>query len=192
MKHLLRPFLVILFAWPMAASAADLLKEKEVQQFLTVAEAIEDFDERYPDVELDVMGESEGKNPAQAIGDMIDEKGRFKMFANMVEMLAKHPEARRDMEAEVKKAGFASMPEFASVGDRLMLAMARVEISDRDLREMEQAVQMVGAGGLDMLPPQARQMIAPMLKIAKAMENVPESDVALAKKYKPRFDALGS
>jgi hypothetical protein len=164
------------------------LTERQAEGFVAVLEEMKLFTEENEEVDFDFDLDMED-DPAGAMNMLLSEDGRIVFMSNLAERIAEHPEAGKTFQASVRKEGFSSVDAFGEVGDRFMAAVMRAEMSKGEIAEMRKAAKMSEAE-LQYVPAQMRSMLKRMSSLADSLEAVPDSDVALAKKLKPRLDAL--
>jgi hypothetical protein len=172
------------------SAQANPLTEKDVQSFIQVLEAMDAYEQENQDIDLDFDLDMEDGNLNDGMDMMLSENGEVVLMSSLAKQMNQHPQAGGDFRRAVKNAGFSDVSAFGEVGDQLFAAMMRAEMSKAELNEMRQASQMSEAE-LAYVPAQMRPMLKRMSALADTIQAVPESDVALAKKYKPRLDALG-
>jgi hypothetical protein len=183
MRVVLLPLILLLGM----AHAADPLTKDQVEGFLAVAEDMQAMDEKYPDVEIDFT-EAE-QDPMGFMQTMFSEDGELQLMDVLMNKIKEHPEVRRDLEGSVKENGFRSLDDFATTGDRVLLTSIRMEMSKSDLQGLKQSANLPKEQ-LAMVPANMRPMLERMSMFAKAVESVPEGDVALVRQYRDRFEAL--
>jgi hypothetical protein len=120
---------------------------------------------------------------------MFDEQGELQLIDMIIARTEEHPEVQRDIENSVKRNGFGSLDNFAEVGDQVLLTSIRMGMSQSEVRELQQSANIPEAQ-LAMVPANMRPMLERMSMFAKALDKVPEADVALVRQYKDRFEAL--
>lgn len=182
---LLRTTLVLFAFLPGLAQAADLLKASDVTNFVTAYEKMEALQSKYPDVETNLDATADFSMAMEMIDRMID-GGKLNFLGVVMEEAMQHPQMSADLRGVVKSSGFASVDQFSDVGNRIIAAYMRSEMSGSDLREM----QMMGdlpESQLAMIPAPMRKMAQYGPLLARALEKVPADDVKLVKKMKP-FD----
>lgn len=180
-----RFFAVLLFVLPGFAHAADLLKQSEVEGFTKVMEQMEDLSEKYPDAEADFDMDVDFQQMMTMMDTMFAD-GKINAFGVMTDTMMKHPEMSREMLKLVRQNGFSSVPDFTDVGNRVVAAMMRADVSASDLREMKM-MSSLPESQMAMIPEPMRKMAMYGPVIAEALESVPSEDVQLVKKLKP-FD----
>lgn len=182
-----RFFLALLFVLPGAAMAADPLTKAEVDQFINAAEKMQGLEDKYPDADIDF--DIDDQDMTEAFDMMFAEDGSIQIMRSMMNRLKDQPGVGAEMTSIVKGAGFKNLEQFGDVGDRLILAVGRLEMSNSDLAEMEQVANM-SPQEMAFLPANMRPMVERMGKFSKALQSVPASDLELAREAKPRLDAL--
>jgi hypothetical protein len=76
----------------------------------------------------------------------------------------------------VKDAGFESLKQWASTGDRISAAMIAIEMQKDPVDMSEMTPEMIA-----MVPESMRQQIEGAMRMIKAVEKVPAEDIAIVK-----------
>ncbi|GGY50061.1 hypothetical protein [Parvularcula lutaonensis] len=182
-----RLVMVLLLVLPGTALGAEPLTKKKVDHFIAAAEKMQELEEKYPDVDIDF--DIDDQDMTEAFDMMFAEDGSLQIMRSLMNRVKDEPGVGKDMREIARSSGFSSLDEFGSVGDQLILAIARLEVSKADLAEMEQVANMPPEQ-LAFVPANMRPMVERMGKFSKALQAVSESDLALAREAKPRLDAL--
>ncbi|MCQ8184810.1 hypothetical protein [Parvularcula maris] len=164
------------------------LTEREAEGFITVLEEMKVYADENEDVDFDIDLDMED-DPAGAMDMLLSEDGKIVFMSSLAERLAGHPEAGQPFRASVKRNGFSSMESFGEAGDRFMAAFMRSEMSKGELKDMREAANMSDAE-LQYVPAKMRSMLKRMSSLADNLDAVPDSDLAMVKKLKPRLEAL--
>lgn len=175
--------LVALVAFlPAVASAADTLTRDEVQSFKSVTQTLEGLSERYPDLEADLSPDP--GEAMQMMSRMIGDDGKVRMFSMLMERVLEHPQFADEVRRAVGAAGFSSMASFTDIGNRVVAAMMRSETGPEELRQMA-SMGAMPESQLKMMPEGVREMARFGPLLARAMEDVPQEDVALVRELRP-------
>lgn len=95
----------------------------------------------------------------------------------MSQMLGELDSSQVDALSEVAEdAGFDSIKEWASIGDRVSAAMMAIEMEEEPVDMSEMTPEMMA-----MVPESMRQQIEGAMRIMKAVQNVPADDIAIVK-----------
>lgn len=187
---MIRSFFVAFVIFAAPAFASEPLKTAEVDRFVSAMVAINDLDDRYPEIDVELgMDESSMGNPGamrDAFAKIITPEGKVVLIDTIVEAVGQHPEAARELQDAMRSNGFNNPADFASVGNRLLLASARLEMSGDEIAQMQQMSNMP----LEMLPPAFRDVVPFIQAFGTAVSNVPESDIEQARRVKPILDSL--
>lgn len=185
--NIVRQLIVLLFALPAMAFAATPLTSDQVDRFLNTLEEVNDYDEKYGiDIDFDIENEADFMS---AMDRIIDESGQIQIFTSIFDEIAAHPEAGPELRKVMNRHGFRNEDEFAEVGNRLALALIRSEMSGSDITDLREASSM-SAEQLAYVPEQMRPLIKRLKLFVAAIESVPAENIELAKKAKPRLEAL--
>ena len=186
---MLRAFFSFLIFVAAPAFAADLTTD-EVDRFVDTLVAINDLDERYPDVDVELgLDENSFGNPAgmkEAFAKIITPEGKVVLVDSIIAAVNTNPQAAAEFRSAIEANGFENPLAFASVGNRLLLAAARNEMSDEDLAQMQQITSIPA----EALPPAFQQVIPFIEAFGVALTNVSQSDIEQARRVQPRLDAL--
>jgi hypothetical protein len=154
---------------------------EDVEAFIVVTDELEGLQDKYPDDEL----EAAMPDGPEGLGDLIGEDGKLAVFSTLMNRLegVDAPPAR-DVRAAIARSRFETMPVFGEKADAIMMAYAALNL------EAEGAsMEAVDPAMLDMMPPEMRAQMAPMLALVEAMRSVPPADIEAIKPYKDRLDA---
>ena len=141
---MLRALLVIIAFLPGLASAADLLKRSDVENFMNASRALEALGDKYPDATeaFDVdLDDAKGM-----MSKMVGSDGSIQLMSVVMQKAMQHPQMSREILGLVKGAGFGSLDDFTSIGNRVFAAAMRAETSDSDLAEMMQMADLAVVG----------------------------------------------
>ncbi len=187
---MIRAFLTVLLFWATPAFAADLLTTDEVDRFVVVLTEINDLDKRYPEIDVELgLNQEAMSTPGsmlEALQRVINSEGEVTLTNAVLEAIQASPDAAREVEAAMDQNGFTDPAAFASVGNRLMLALARLEVPADELAQMQQISDMPA----EMLPAPIREVVPFLEAFAKAVAAVPDEDIEQARRVKPQLDAL--
>jgi hypothetical protein len=177
---------IVLFFFTGQAVAAEPLTEAEVKQFIEAAEALKAMEGEMENGDLDVGIDG---NPLEMLGEIFADDGSLRIMQRIITQMEDDPNVGPKVSRTIKDAGFSSNDAFASVGDRLIIAAAKSEMSQSDLKDLREAKRM-SQGDLRMLPQSVRKPLQDMLRFGDAVEAVPASDVALFKRYETKLEQL--
>lgn len=166
------------------ATAADPLTSDEVDRFLNVAEVISEIDEENDGLNFDL--DIDDDNMMEAMDLLVDEDGDIVLFDVITEELLDDEEAGPEFRVALRENGFRDSDDFADVGNRLVAAMIRAEISDSDLDDLRTAIRMA-----DILPGEVREVLSRLEVLMENLEDIPDSDIELAREAEDRLDRMG-
>lgn len=183
---MIRIALVGLLAMIGIAHAGEPLKRAEVENFIKAAADVRALEEKYPDVDVDL--DIDDQDPMNALGTLIDEDGQLRLMQRMFTEMSGNEPLAKDVERISRSSGFDGTMDFARIGDQIIIAAIRSEMSPSDLKELSNAE--VSEAQLAMIPKEMRGMIEKALLLRNAVENVPESDVTLVREYRDQLEML--
>lgn len=95
----------------------------------------------------------------------------------MSQLLGKLDSSQRDAISEMAEdAGFDSIEEWASIGDRVSAAMMAIEMEKEPVDMSQMTPEMMA-----MVPESMRQQMEGAMRMIKAVKNVPATDIAIVK-----------
>ncbi|MEM8770178.1 MAG: hypothetical protein AAGD92_00890 [Pseudomonadota bacterium] len=112
----------------------------------------------------------------------------FKPYSTAMASLKKnYPADLKRVSSAVKPHGF-SADQWASVGDRVMVAYMALQMEAEDPRTIAM-MEGMDQSMIDMMPPEARAQMEGVFAMMETVRNVPEADKAMVRKFKPELDA---
>lgn len=103
-----------------------------------------------------------------------------------------NPQVQAQMQAAVKKSGFASFDEYAAVSDNISLVMSGIDPETKQFSEPKVAIQKEieeVKADKEMAPDEKKQALAELQEALKSAEPVKfPGNVALVKKYYDQLD----
>lgn len=181
---MLRTLALSSLAFVGVAFAADPLTADEVDRFINVAEVINELDEENDGLDFDV--DIDEDNFLEAVDLFVDDDGEIVLFDLITDELLDDPDAGPEFRSALRENGFRNSDDFADVGNRLVTAMIRAEVSEDDLETLR---GLVRAGGS--LPGDLPEVLSRVESLMDRLEDVPDSDVELAREAEDRFDEFG-
>ena len=133
--------------------------------------------------------EAEGKTGEVQFDTRPKAGEKFRPYSKAVESLQKnYPAELNRLEKAVRPFGF-SAPEWARIGDRVIVAYLALEMDDEDPRTAEMMAEM-DQSMLDMMPPEMRPQLEAAFAMMETVRNAPEADKQVVAKVKPELDAV--
>lgn len=172
------------FALMGVAFAGDPLTADEVDRFINVAETLHEFDEENGSIDIDI--DVDDDDVIGALDTLVDRDGDIVLVDAIADELMDNPETREVFRDALRANDFRDEDEFADVGNRLLTALIRAEISDDELRDL----QNLANGGKD-LPAGLGETLRRLDKALDRLDEVSDSDIRLAREAEERLDDLG-
>ena len=192
LKHTLAALLAS--ASLVSAAAAQSFTGQDVERFLDLANAMQEIGDKYPDDEMSMALRADLEEAGgQGLPGLLDDEGRLAIFETIVEALEQPGEgpAEKDMRKAVKEAGFKSLPAFADKGDAMMMAFMALMFEEEGGGAAMAEMADLDPSMMAMMPPQMREQIDAMMKMAAAVDQVPAADIDTMRPYRARFEAMG-
>ena len=139
---MIRNLLSFLLFFAGTAVAVEPLTTERVENFLSVAETLDELAEEYPDFDIDLGSD----NPTEVMETMISEEGEFRLFNVMTERMRANPDVNNRFLGVIRDHGFSDAQEFASVGDQIALTTMALSLAPSDLQEFVRAAFGGGPG----------------------------------------------
>ncbi|NNU17605.1 hypothetical protein HK107_14835 [Parvularcula sp. ZS-1/3] len=184
---IIRLLLAFLLVAPASALAASPLTSDEVDRFMTAVETLAEDEGPFEDLDIDV--DLDISSPGEALDLLIDRDGEIVLFSRIVEGIEDDPELRGTFREVIRENGFRNSRQFADVGNRLILAIIRLDMDDDDLAEMQRLDELTGLEKA-FIPGPIEKVLARVALLGEALEDVPASDVRLAEDAERRLDAI--
>ncbi len=185
MKNFFRIFVLAMcvFAMPFAASAAktENLTDKDVKQFVSAIEDVENFADEL---------KKEGKDKAlEAAVEPVEGDKAFTPYGNGVDLLKeKFPDDYKELNGIVGKHGFKTPEKWASSGDQVMHAYMAVKIEEQNPEAFKQ-IKEITPEMREKLPPQAIQQLERAQAMMKLVKSSPEQNRKVVKAHMKDIDA---
>ncbi|MDT0595145.1 hypothetical protein [Glaciecola petra] len=169
MKHSFVNRIIILFLLFVAASAqSQSLSQSTLEKYIKSIDMFVNTDNK----EIKAIEESFKNN--QNFNFDTDSNGNISI---MSQMLGQLDSSQMDAISEVAEdAGFDSIKEWASIGDRVSAAMMAIEMEKEPVDMSELTPEMMA-----MVPESMRQQMEGAIRVMKAIEKVPAADIAIVK-----------
>ncbi|MEL6362163.1 MAG: hypothetical protein AAFR21_13880 [Pseudomonadota bacterium] len=157
--------LIVALIWAGPALAGDkALTTADAKKFTASLPAATELGEGFKEKGVDLFNSTEPKLAAD---------GTFKPYSTLLlEMKDAHPAEYRQVNAMAKSAKFSNAVEWASVGDRVMLAY----IADKMPPNAGAMMSAMTPEMMAMMPPETRAKLETSKAVMSAVDNVPQAD----------------
>lgn len=181
----LKPLFVVLFMLAVAMTAtAEPLNDERIEGFLNSLQDLESLSEHTENTEV-------FENMGQEIQEAA-RKGDFRPMSLMVEKMRDH--SMHDEFADVvSKHGFDRPEDWAETGDRIMRAMAAMELKGQDQgdvrAEMDAMMKQMedNPNVTEQQRERMRQQMEQAMAGMKAMADAPQADIEAVRPYRDRI-----
>lgn len=119
----------------------------------------------------------------QDINFDVDENGEISIMTQIVKQFT--DKEVNALEGLIKKTGFSSLQEWTKMGDKLSAAIMAIEMT-KESKDMLIAAE----SQLPQLPPETRKQVEGAIRMMKAAQKIPESDIATVKAIYPRLQKI--
>ena len=183
-RHLNVLFVVLFMLAAATVATAEPLNEGRIQGFLNSLEDLQALGERAKDTEM-------FENMGQEIQESA-RKGDFRPMSLMVEKMRGHS-IHNEFASIVSEHGFDHPGDWANTGDRVMRAMAAMELKgpDRGDVKAEMEAMMKKMENNPNISEQQRQRMRQQMEKAvagmEAMANAPQADIEAVRPYRDRI-----
>ena len=157
------------------AHAAPLTSET-IQSFIDVQQELEDFDQRFPEVD---RRSEDVHDPAHPVSSFLP-------------VLAEFPKAESYLESVIDNHGFSDLEQWAKVGDRIYTSMMAIRFQEMAPQEKAMFDEMANAPVDDDAPAYVKQRIQEMREMSKgiyqAAQDASKEDIEAVRPFVDQLD----